>query len=86
MEAWRARAAARHVRFAANKALYALPGEDTAAICRLAWEAVDLAAEATKADGLCPRHILLRVLRTTFAAEQLVRWIILDGIGYHFLT
>ena len=74
MEGWSARAVARHVRSAADRALYAFPCEDMSAICRLAWEAVDLAAEATKADGLWPRQLLVRVLRTTFAAEQLLRW------------
>ena len=74
VQGWRARAAARHVREAATKALYVLPGEDTATICRLAWEAVDLAAEATAANALCTRGLLLRVVRTSFAAEQRLRW------------
>ena len=74
VQGWRVRMAAGHVREAANKALYVLPGEDTATICRLAWKAVNLAAEATEARPLCTRGLLLHVVRTTFAAEQLLRW------------
>ena len=73
VDKWRARVAARHVLDAADRALFVCPGEDTAAICRLAWEAVDLASEATGALPPCTRDLLVCVVRTTFAAEQLLR-------------
>ena len=73
VDKWRAMVAARHVREAADRALYVCPGNDTAAICRLAWEAVDLASEATRALPHCARELLVCVVRTTFAAEQLLR-------------
>ena len=75
VDKWRARVAARHVLEAADSALYVCPGEDTAAICRLAWKAVDLASEATEALPACTRDLLVCIVRTTFAAEQLLRWI-----------
>ena len=74
VDKWRAWVAARHVLEAADSALYVCPGEDTAAICRLAWKAVDLASEATGALPPCTRDLLVCVVRTTFAAEQLLRW------------
>ena len=45
VDGWRARVATRHVREAADRALYVCPGNDTATIYRLAWKAVNLASE-----------------------------------------
>ena len=71
MDGWRARMAARLLKSAADRAIYAVPGEKTTRVCKLAWSVVEVASEA---EGLCvTRKLLVDIITKGFAAEQMLR-------------
>ena len=82
---WRARAALRGVQRAADRAFYGMPSEAVVEICRLAWEAVEM---ATGAADLLPssRDLLLQVVRTSFKGEQRLRYDTFCGSDYSCLS